>query len=89
MSQTKQIEQKWQQRWEAAHLFEADPDPKREKKFVTFPFPYMNAHYMWGIHSLPAASTPTHVSNACRDITFSGLGAGTGPANPFWALRSV
>ncbi len=42
MSQTKQIEQKWQQRWEAAHLFEADPDPKREKKFVTFPFPYMN-----------------------------------------------
>jgi leucyl-tRNA synthetase len=42
MSQTKQIEQKWQQRWEAAHLFEADPDPKREKKLVTFPFPYMN-----------------------------------------------
>lgn len=42
MSQTKQIEQKWQQRWETAHLFEADPDPKREKKMVTFPFPYMN-----------------------------------------------
>ena len=42
MSQTKQMEQKWQQKWEAAHLFEADPDPKREKKLVTFPFPYMN-----------------------------------------------
>jgi leucyl-tRNA synthetase len=42
MSQTKQIEQKWQQLWEATHLFEADPDPKREKKMVTFPFPYMN-----------------------------------------------
>ena len=42
MSQTKQIEQKWQQQWETAHLFEADPDPKREKKLVTFPFPYMN-----------------------------------------------
>ncbi len=42
MSQTKQIEQKWQQRWDAAHLFEADPDPNREKKMVTFPFPYMN-----------------------------------------------
>jgi leucyl-tRNA synthetase len=42
MSQTKQIEQKWQHRWDAAHLFEADPDPKREKKMVTFPFPYMN-----------------------------------------------
>ena len=42
MSQTKQIEQKWQQRWEAARIFEADPDPNREKKMVTFPFPYMN-----------------------------------------------
>jgi leucyl-tRNA synthetase len=42
MSQTKQLEQKWQQRWEAARLFEADPDPKREKNLVTFPFPYMN-----------------------------------------------
>ena len=42
MSRTKQMEQKWQQRWDAAHLFEADPDPRREKKMVTFPFPYMN-----------------------------------------------
>jgi leucyl-tRNA synthetase len=42
MSQTKQIEQKWQQKWEAAHLFEADPDPSRPKKMVTFPYPYMN-----------------------------------------------
>jgi len=42
MSQTKQIEQKWQQKWESAHLFEADPDPNREKKMVTFPYPYMN-----------------------------------------------
>jgi leucyl-tRNA synthetase len=42
MSQTKQIEQKWQQLWEAAHLFEADPDPNRPKKMVTFPYPYMN-----------------------------------------------
>lgn len=42
MSQTKEIEQKWRQKWEAAHLFEADPDPSREKKMVTFPYPYMN-----------------------------------------------
>ncbi|MCW3999708.1 MAG: leucine--tRNA ligase [Candidatus Bathyarchaeota archaeon] len=42
MSQTKQMEQKWQRRWEEARIFEADPDPKREKKMVTFPFPYMN-----------------------------------------------
>ncbi len=42
MSQTKQIEQKWQAKWEKAHIFEADPDPKRKKIMVTFPFPYMN-----------------------------------------------
>jgi leucyl-tRNA synthetase len=42
MSQTKQIEQKWQAKWENAHLFEADPDPKRKKVMVTFPYPYMN-----------------------------------------------
>ena len=38
----KQIEEKWQKKWEAARVFEADPDPKREKMLVTFPYPYMN-----------------------------------------------
>jgi leucyl-tRNA synthetase len=42
MNQTKQIEEKWQTRWENARIFEADPDPKRKKVFVTFPYPYMN-----------------------------------------------
>ncbi len=42
MSQTKQFEQKWQAKWENAHVFEADPDPNRQKKMVTFPYPYMN-----------------------------------------------
>ena len=42
MSQTREIEQKWQAKWEAARLFEADPDPKRKKVMVTFPYPYMN-----------------------------------------------
>jgi leucyl-tRNA synthetase len=42
MSQTKQIEEKWQKKWENAHVFEADPDPKRKKILVTFPYPYMN-----------------------------------------------
>ncbi|HKM60660.1 MAG TPA: class I tRNA ligase family protein, partial [Candidatus Bathyarchaeia archaeon] len=42
MSQTKEIEQKWLTKWEAAHVFEADPDPKRKKMMVTFPYPYMN-----------------------------------------------
>ena len=42
MSQTKQFEEKWRSRWESSRVFEADPDPKREKVFVTFPYPYMN-----------------------------------------------
>ncbi|MDR0797861.1 MAG: leucine--tRNA ligase, partial [Nitrososphaerota archaeon] len=42
MSQTKQVEEKWLALWEAAHIFEADPDPARQKIMVTFPFPYMN-----------------------------------------------
>jgi leucyl-tRNA synthetase len=36
------MEQKWQAKWETAHIFEADPDPKKQKIMVTFPFPYMN-----------------------------------------------
>ncbi len=38
----KQIEHKWQKRWEEARIFESDPDPKRKKFFITFPYPYMN-----------------------------------------------
>ncbi|MEM2342194.1 MAG: leucine--tRNA ligase [Candidatus Bathyarchaeia archaeon] len=38
----KSIEEKWRKKWEEARLFEADPDPKRKKCFVTFPYPYMN-----------------------------------------------
>lgn len=38
----KKIEEKWQKAWEEAKIFEADPDPKRKKFFVTFPYPYMN-----------------------------------------------
>ncbi|MDR2720505.1 MAG: class I tRNA ligase family protein [Nitrososphaerota archaeon] len=42
MSQTKQVEEKWLALWEAAHIFEADPNPDKQKIMVTFPFPYMN-----------------------------------------------
>ncbi|MCL2173330.1 MAG: leucine--tRNA ligase [Candidatus Bathyarchaeota archaeon] len=44
MSQTTttQIEEKWLAKWETAHIFEADPDPVKQKIMVTFPFPYMN-----------------------------------------------
>lgn len=36
------IEAKWMKCWEENESFRADPDQRREKKFVTFPFPYMN-----------------------------------------------
>lgn len=41
-SMDKSIEEKWLMRWESEKLFHSDPDPSREKKLVTFPFPYMN-----------------------------------------------
>lgn len=42
MSSSGQIEEKWRNSWETAHIFEADTDFKRKKIFVTFPYPYMN-----------------------------------------------
>jgi leucyl-tRNA synthetase len=42
MSSNKQIEEKWRSRWESAGVFEVDPDPKKQKLLVTFPYPYMN-----------------------------------------------
>ncbi len=38
----KHIEEKWRTKWADSHLFEADPDEKRQKIMVTFPYPYMN-----------------------------------------------
>ncbi|MGA2461370.1 MAG: leucine--tRNA ligase [Candidatus Bathyarchaeia archaeon] len=38
----KQIDEKWQNEWAKAKIFESDPDPSRPKCFVTFPFAYMS-----------------------------------------------
>lgn len=43
MMETKKIEKKWQEKWEKAKVFEANPDPKRKKFFVNIPYPYVNA----------------------------------------------
>ncbi|GBF09554.1 leucine-tRNA ligase [Aeropyrum pernix] len=40
----KAVEEKWQERWREARLFEADPQPGRRKFFITFPYPYVNAY---------------------------------------------
>ncbi len=39
-----EIEAKWIKRWEAEKAFEANPNPKKPKFLVTFPYPYMNAY---------------------------------------------
>jgi len=45
----KKIEKKWQDKWELAKIFEANPDSKRKKIFITSPYPY--------------ASGPTHIGH--------------------------
>jgi leucyl-tRNA synthetase len=42
MSEFTKIEKKWQRRWARDKIFEADPDPKRKKFFLTVPYPYVN-----------------------------------------------
>jgi leucyl-tRNA synthetase len=42
MKSLSQLEKKWQQAWESAKIFEADPDQNEKKFFITFPFSYMN-----------------------------------------------
>lgn len=37
------IEQKWIKRWDKQHLFEADPDPRKSKYFITVAYPYPNS----------------------------------------------
>lgn len=44
----KEIEKKWQKKWEEAKIFEADAQKGKEKFFVTFPYPYMNAYLHLG-----------------------------------------
>jgi leucyl-tRNA synthetase len=41
------IEKKWQRKWEETKCFEANPD-KREKYFINFPYPYINAYLHLG-----------------------------------------
>ncbi|HYW02034.1 MAG TPA: leucine--tRNA ligase [Candidatus Acidoferrum sp.] len=36
------LDNKWQTEWANSKLFDADPDPNRQKCFVTFPFAYMS-----------------------------------------------
>jgi len=42
MSEFAKIEKKWQKRWAKDKIFEADPDSKRKKFYLTVPYPYVN-----------------------------------------------
>jgi len=39
----KKTEEKWQKRWADARIFEADPDAKKPKCFITVAYPYPNS----------------------------------------------
>lgn len=39
----REIEEKWQKKWEESRIFQADPDD-REKFFITIPYPYLNGN---------------------------------------------
>ena len=56
----RQIERKWQKAWERERIFEADPDPTREKRFVTFPYSYVNGPLHVG-HAFTAARVDAYV----------------------------
>lgn len=43
-----EIENKWQKKWNESRIFQAEPD-KREKFFITIPYPYLNGNCMQGI----------------------------------------
>lgn len=47
---SREIEEKWQRKWDEARLFEAEPS-EQEKYFVTFPYPYVNGFLHMG-HAL-------------------------------------
>jgi leucyl-tRNA synthetase len=42
MSEFAKVEKKWQKKWKKDRVFEAEPDPKRKKFFLTVPYPYVN-----------------------------------------------
>jgi len=39
----KEIQDKWQREWDQAKIFEADPDPSKDKFFITVAYPYPNS----------------------------------------------
>lgn len=43
LADIREIERKWQKKWEEHEIFQADPVKGKEKFFITVPYPYANA----------------------------------------------
>ena len=43
MVEWKKIEDKWQKKWADARIFETDPDPEKQKYYLTVAYPYPNS----------------------------------------------
>ena len=71
----KNIEQKWQSKWNKNKLYEADPD-HREKYFINFPFPYINGspHLGHG-YSLMKAEVMARYQKMLGKMYYSHLGS--------------
>ena len=54
------VEKKWRERWKKEKAYEADPDKKKEKKYVTAAFPYPNSPQHIG-HGRTYTTTDIHV----------------------------
>ncbi len=59
MKNLRQIEKKWRKAWEAAKIFQAEPEQTRKKCMITFPFPYMNGPLHVG-HGFTATRVDTY-----------------------------
>jgi leucyl-tRNA synthetase len=62
------LDSKWQTEWAKSKIFEADPEPNRQKCFVTFPFAYMSGPLHVG-----SAFTATRIDVYARYMRMQGF----------------
>ena len=79
------IEPKWQQRWEADRLYEAEVDPSREKYYALVMFPYTSGDVHIG-HWFNFAVADAHAAGSSAGSSTSRMPR---PPPPPAALRST
>ncbi len=68
MTDFRAIQQKWQQKWKDAKIFEVDVDPKKKKFFINTPYPYIS-----GSLHIGHARAVTEVDVYSRFIRMQGM----------------